>query len=244
MLTTNQQQNIKFVIICLLSIVGIVLYQGTLLKAFLLFIVFAIIGRIANLTYHRWLAHNYIDPGPFGKIILLWSIVAFALAKPVSYVIGHRLHHKYSDTDKDPHCPKIGFWNCLVGNFNIPKNVSIPLRDILRKKEVMFVEKYFYLLYLINLAIFYTIDPDIVFLSFSLLNLRGWIAINIFNYVAHGGKKISSPQNLSAWTSLLYLGEQLHKNHHDNPSSSNFGVVSKYNFDILYLVFKRLVKVR
>lgn len=244
MLTTNQQQIIKFIIVCLLSVVGIALYQGTFFKACVLFIIFAIIGRIANLAYHRWLAHNYIEPGLLGKIFLLWIIVSYALAKPISYVIGHRLHHKYSDTDKDPHSPKIGFWNCLVGNFNIPQNVSIPLKDVLRKKEVMFVEKYFYLLYIVNLAIFFYIDPDIVFLSFSLLNLRGWVAINIFNYVAHGGKQISSPTNLPAWTSLLYLGEQLHKNHHDYPSNGNFGSVSKFNFDVLYNVYKRMVKVR
>ena len=244
MLTTNQQQIIKFIIICILSTLGIILYEGTLLKAFVLFIIFALIGRVANLAYHRWLAHNYIEPGLLGRVFLLWSIVAFVLAKPVAYVIGHRLHHKYSDTDKDPHSPKVGFWNCLVGNFNIPENVSIPLRDILRKKEVMFVEKHFYLLYIINLIIFYLIDPDIVFLSFSLLNLRGWLALSIFNYVAHGGKNICSPQNLPTWTLLFYLGEQLHKNHHDHPSDGNFGSTSKFNFDILYHTYKKIVKVK
>lgn len=244
MLTTNQQQIGKFIAICILSILGIILYEGTLLKALILLVIFAALGRIANLAYHRWLAHNYIEPGSFGRVFLLWTIVAYALAKPISYVIGHRLHHKYSDTDKDPHSPKIGFWNCLIGRFNIPKEVSIPLKDVLRKKDVMFVEKHFYVLYIINLVIFYIIDPDIVFLSFSLLNLRGWIAISIFNYVAHGGKNISSPQNLSTWTSLLYLGEQLHKNHHLRPSDGNFGSVSRFNFDIMYHMYKKIVKVK
>jgi len=241
---TTVQQTFKFIAVIILSVIGIMLYEGTLLKVFILLMVFALLGRIANLAYHRWLAHNYIEPGTFGRVFLLWTIVAYALAKPVSYVISHRLHHKYSDTDKDPHSPKVGFWNCLIGRFNIPTEASVSLKDILRKKDVMFVEKYFYLLYIANLVIFYMIDPDIVFLSFSLLNLRGWVAISVFNYVAHGGKQVSSPKNLPAWTSLLYLGEQLHKNHHDSPSNGNFGSVSKYNYDILYHVYKKIVKVK
>jgi stearoyl-CoA desaturase (delta-9 desaturase) len=248
-LTTNQEQILKFCLILLFSIVGCYLFfkdNGSLVELFLLYIFFAVIALISNIGYHRWLAHNHFTPNKIIKFFLLWTITASALIKPLPYVVGHRLHHKYSDTDKDPHHTRLGFWNFLIGNYNTVTNVSIPVKDILRDKDIMFVNKYYYYLYFLNLFIFYLIDYHLFLLSFLLLNLRFWISVAVFNYLAHGGKEIQSPQNLPTWTTYVFwrYGEQLHKNHHDDPSSSNFGKTSKYNFDVIYYIIKFFTKVK
>ncbi len=247
--TTSQQQLLKFILTCVFSLLGISAYimlGGTLLKACLIYLCFVLVSRVANVGYHRWLAHNLLEPNLFGRIFILWCMVSSALVKPVPYVIGHRLHHKYSDTDKDPHHPSLGLWACLMGNFNVVENLTIPVKDLYRKKEVIFVNRYYYQLYFANLILFWFIDTDIVLLSFLLLNLRMWVNVTVFNYLAHGGKHGKSPKNLPAWTSYVlgYSGEQLHKNHHDNPSSSDFGRVSRWNFDIMYRVYSKIVKVK
>ncbi len=249
MLTANQQQIVKFILTCIFSILGLftyILLGGTLFKAFLIYLGFVLVSRVANVGYHRWLAHNLIEPDRFGRIFILWCITSSLLVKPLPYVIGHRLHHKYSDTDKDPHHTGLGLWNCIIGNFNTPTSVNIPIKDVLKKKDVMFVNEYYYYLYLLNLIVFWFIDKDIVLLSFLLLNLRMWLNITVFNYVAHGGKNGVAPVNLPTWTGYIlgYSGEQLHKNHHDDPSSSDFGRVSKWNFDIMYRIYKYFVKVK
>jgi len=246
MLSTKNQQLIKFIFMCVASLLGIYFYTGTLEYAIGSYIVFVFMSKVANLGYHRWLSHNLIEPGKGARLFILWCMVSSALVKPFAYVVGHRLHHKYSDTEKDPHHTGLGFWNCLLGNFNSVQNLSIPVKDILRKKDVMFVDKYYYQLYFINLIFFWFIDPNIVFLSFILLNLRMWINVTVFNYIAHGGKNGKEPVNLPTWTAYVlgYTGEQLHKNHHDDPSSSNFGKISMFNFDILYHIYKRFVNVK
>lgn len=246
MISTKNQQLVKFILMCVASLVGIYFYTGTIEHVLLTYLAFIFISKIANLGYHRWLSHNLLEPGKFGRVFILWCMVASALVKPFAYVVGHRLHHKHSDTDKDPHHTGLGFWRCLLGNFNVVQNISIPVKDILRRKDVMFVDKYYYYLYFINLGIFWLIDPNIVLLSFVLLNLRMWINVTVFNYIAHGGKNGNGPVNLPTWTAYVlgYTGEQLHKNHHDDPSSSNFGSVSVFNFDILYHVYKRFVNVK
>lgn len=249
MLSTKNQQVFKFFLTCFLAVVGTSVYflnGGTLIKAFFIYLGCVFVSRVANVGYHRWLAHNLIEPGQFGRIFILWCMVATALVKPLPYVVGHRLHHKYSDTDKDPHHTRLGLWNCIIGNFNVISNLSIPIKDILRKADVMFVSKHYYTLYFLNLIVFSLIDIDIVLLSFLLLNLRVWLNITVFNYVAHGGKTGQSPVNLPTWTAYIsgYSGEQLHKNHHDDPSASNFGRVSRWNFDYMYHIFKMLVKVK
>jgi stearoyl-CoA desaturase (delta-9 desaturase) len=219
---------------------------GTWLKAVACYFGFLIITKIANIGYHRWLAHNLIEPGTVWRMIILWAITCTAFVKPLNYVVGHRAHHKYSDTDKDPHHTGIGLWNSIIGNFNIVENLNVPVRDIFRKKDVMFVDKHYWKLYFSNLLLFLIIDIDIFLLSFLLLNLRMWLNITIFNYIAHSGKDGSGPVNLPAWTAYVlgYAGEQLHKNHHDNPQRSNFGRESFFNTDVLYHIYKKLVKVK
>jgi len=243
------QQIFKFILTCILAVAGIIAYVmlgGTLFKALCIYLVFAITSKIANVAYHRWLAHNYIEPGKFGKIILLYAIVASALVKPGNYIIGHRAHHRYPDSDKDPHPPSIGLWNALIGNFNNPDSSGISIRDVYRKKEIMFVHNYFYKLHALTLIAFWFIDTDFVLLSFALLNLRFLIGVTIFNYISHGGAKQLGAQNLPTWTNYIlgYAGEQLHKNHHDHPSDANFGRTSTFNFDIGYQLLKHVVKIR
>ena len=242
-------QTIKFIITTILAIVGLIVFialDGTLLKVLQAFLVFFVVRKIANFAYHRWLAHNYITPGPVGKFFLLWSIVASCLVKPISYTIGHRMHHRYSDTDNDPHSTKLGFWNFLIGNFNSITTVRVPIKDLIKKKDIVFVDKHYYTLYLLNLVILWLIDVDLFLLSFLMLNLVMWVNISIFNYVAHGGKEGSSPVNLSLWYGVVfgYWGEQLHKNHHDYPSDANFGKTSAMNFDMAYYIGKLFFKTR
>lgn len=249
MFENKNPQVIKFYLTVIFSFLGTFLYVyngGTFLKVLLIYLGFTIISKIANVGYHRWLAHNLLEPGPIWRVIILWSIVCSALVRPLAYVVGHRAHHKHSDTDLDPHHTGLGLWNCIIGNFNSSTYRGIPIKDLLRKKDVMFVDQHYWKLYFANLAVFFLIDTDIFLLSFLLLNLRMWLNITVFNYIAHGGMAGRSPKNLPAWTAYIlgYAGEQLHKNHHDDPSSSNFGRISTFNFDVLYHIYKQFVKVK
>jgi stearoyl-CoA desaturase (delta-9 desaturase) len=246
-MTIKQQQTLKFFILCFLAVLGLTVYildGGSFLKAAILYLVFGIISKTANIAYHRWLAHNYFEPNTFGKFILLYAVVCSALVRPLHYIIGHRAHHRYSDSDKDPHPPSLGFWNLLVGNFNTPPGV--PIKDVLRRKEVMFVDRHYWKLYVLNLIVFWIIDKDIVLLSFALMNLKFLLVVTIFNYASHGGSKQLGPQNLPSWTNwvLGYFGEHLHKNHHISPSDSNFGKISKYNFDVIHFLLTKITNVK
>lgn len=220
MLNIKQQQTIKFFALCLFSIIGLVAFiktGGTLEKALWIYLGFWILARIHMLTHHRWLGHNEINVGIFGRIFFLWVLISCNLVKPLHYIVCHRLHHKYSDTSKDPHANSVGFWNLLIGNLVIPKNAYVHMKDVFNKKDILFVNKYFYYLYALNLMIFYAVDPHIVMLSFLLLNLKILINATIFNYLAHGGKNGTAPINMPIWMLIVfgYWGEHNHKDHHE-----------------------------
>lgn len=247
MLSTKTEQKIKFFIFLILGTLGVAVYfinGGSLLQALLYYLMFGLIHRSSTVAYHRWLAHRHIEPGPVLQFYLLWCVVASGLTKPLPYVLGHRLHHKYSDSDNDPHHTRLGLIKTIMGEFNIPNNVKVPIKDILNNKAVMFVNRYYNYLYLANLAVFYMISVDLFLLSFGLLSLRILIGANLFNYLAHGGVSRQQPVNMGTWTNLIQYGEQLHKNHHDDPSSPNFGRISRFNFDVCYQILVRITKVR
>lgn len=244
----RHQHILKFILLCIFSVIGVWLFvetDGTWTKALFIYLIFTLVKMTANLAYHRWLAHNYIEPGSLGKFILLYCIVAGALVRPIIYIIIHRLHHRHSDTDLDPHPPSLGFWNLLIGNFNEVK-ARVSIKDVSSKKEIIFVNKHFYKLYFANLILWALIDIHLVFLSFLFLNIRQLVSVTLFNYLGHGGHKQGGPKNLFVIYSFLleWFGEQLHKNHHDDPSNPNFGRTSLLNFDITYHILKLLVKTK
>jgi stearoyl-CoA desaturase (delta-9 desaturase) len=244
----KDKQILKFYLTCVLSLAGLITYiliGGTFVKAVVVYVVAWFLNKIAKVGYHRWLSHNQIDPGPVGRFVFLYCMVASALVKPLHYVMGHRIHHKFPDTELDPHPPYRGFFKTLIGDFNDVRYLNVPVKDIIRKKDVMFVNRYYYELYVLHLIFWSLIDFEIVLLSFAFINLRFLFNVAIFNYVTHGGKNGTGPVNLPPWGFYLVgtPGEHLHKNHHDYPTRANFGTVSPCNFDLTYHILKRITKV-
>ena len=67
-----------------------------------------------SVLYHRALTHKSIELGPLMTKWLGLTGVWFTGLDPKTWACMHRLHHMYSDTDKDPHSPArfgvIGVW--------------------------------------------------------------------------------------------------------------------------------------
>ena len=249
MLTVQKQQLIKFIALCLLSVAGLSLYivlNGSFVKALVIYLIFSALTKVSNIAYHRWLAHRHFEVGTFGTSVLLYSMVASGLVRPLDYLLAHRAHHRYSDTDNDPHPPKIGFWKALTADFNSVPVGGISIKDAVRNPMIMFVHKNYYQLVVLHLILLLAIDIDVFLLSFAFLNLRYYFNATLLNYIAHGGRHVNEPQNLS-WAAcwlLGFLGEQLHKNHHDRPSDANFGKISLLNFDVGYVILKHVARVK
>lgn len=243
MISTRTEQLIKIIFILFFSILGTFIYfynGGTILNFCLMYLFFAIISRISSISYHRWLAHNYIKPNFIIRIFLYWTIVLSLLVKPIPYIAAHRAHHRFSDTEYDPHPPSNGLLNSFLGNFNQEGAKKIPIKDLLRNKELLFVNRHYYKLYFLSLIIFWIINPNLVFLSFLLLNFKMSILTTIFNYAAHGGRLVQNPINLSKSATLLLglIGEEFHKNHHEDPSNPNFAKGN--SIDLTFYILNKL----
>jgi len=209
----------------LIAIIGI--YSAVLTNqywwfflGFLFFLWTGIVG--VNVSLHRYYSHRSFKTTKFKEKILLWSSVITGLGSPAMWCSIHRMHHVYSDTEKDPHNPKIhgnlktwlGLWKLIV----IPKRFIVPF---LATKELKFVHNYYFLINFTLLFILLLIDVKLAAFLYALPAVgcfHGAQAIGVlphlWGYRRYDVKDLSHNNWLA---SILALGEGWHNNHHANP---------------------------
>src|SRR5277367_4263166 len=85
----------------------------TFMALFLFFYLWHGLG--ITIGYHRLLAHRALRAAPlFEYIFVIGGYLAFQ-GSPIWWAAIHRAHHRYSDTDLDPHTPKKGLKYALLG---------------------------------------------------------------------------------------------------------------------------------
>lgn len=164
-----------------------------IIGSWLLYLLFAWYGVTKGL--HAYWSHKQFKAGPFYEWTSLIAALFVGAYKPIGWVGVHRLHHRYTDTEKDPHI--ISFWAKWTGIY-LPKSV---VRDVIRNPRMRFFEKNGKYLIMIP------------FILFPLLPIIGYVSMSSFNYFAHGDGK-SKPRN-AWWLNLLCPGEGKHLDHHN-----------------------------
>jgi fatty-acid desaturase len=180
--------------------------------------------------YHRWLCHNSFKPNIFGKYLMLFSVVTSGTGKPFDYTVRHLIHHRHADTELDCQSPKhLTFRELFWGKFRINTSIPVP-KHFVRNKEAMFVNNYYWHLFILFNIVLAIIDlpTSLIFCPLTLVN--AWIASTVLNYFGHAGYKNVAeikPTNLPTWMNMFswaggWTGENLHQNHHENQSSYHF----------------------
>ena len=183
------------------------------------------IGCTAYTTgYHRYYTHkSFKAPLWYDYYFNFFSL--FGNPGPVLIWSGtHKLHHKYSDTELDPHSPKHkGFWNVWtsfwgMGVFTIDPPTREDLKDWLEETKDP-IAKWFYDNYLsltvIIMIVLLFMGPWFFIFGFCIptcLILHGSGIINAFTH------KNGKPENKNL-VALITAGEGWHLNHHEDPSN-------------------------
>lgn len=232
-------------LICLAAVVPMFMY-AEFWQWMIAIGVYSLYGAVgASATFHRLLTHrSYQAPKwweYFGTIV--GSLGGFGSS--IVWVAIHRAHHRYVDTDKDPHSPMHkGFFNVqFLIMFNKPSVRYVP--DLLRSKFHVFTHQYYYLIHAIYALILYTMDPFAVIYahlvpSFMIFHAGGFI--NNFNHMVGWQDfpdKDTSTNNI--FTGYLVFGEGWHNNHHAHPMDWRFGQ-KWWQLDISALLIRMIKK--
>ncbi|KAL0810776.1 hypothetical protein ABMA28_010093 [Loxostege sticticalis] len=202
---------------------------------FLLYFI-GILGVTAG-AHRLWSHKSYKAKLPLQIILMLFQSVAFQKSKTVqSWVRDHRLHHKFSDTDGDPHNANRGFffshmgWLISVKTDEVIKGEkSIDISDIITNPVLRFQKKYAF--YVIGICCFVLPTAIPMYFWGETFNnawhfnfLRFLLSLHMvfcINSVAHKwgyrpyDKNILPAEN--ALFSFAVLGEGFHNYHHCFP---------------------------
>jgi stearoyl-CoA desaturase (delta-9 desaturase) len=190
------------------------------------------VGFCGTSFFHRIVAHkNYINPVT-EKIMIILSWVGLS-GSAIAWAGTHRKHHRFSDSEKDPHCPihqgKLKAYWYSSGSSDIVKYIP----DLLRKDWYRFQHNYYFRVALLAHLLGWIFLP---FTAYWLLLVVPaflmWFAGSTINIFCHDR---TGPKNLK-FLGLLHAGEGWHKNHHTDPKSIDFGHRfdwGKYTYRIL-----------
>jgi stearoyl-CoA desaturase (Delta-9 desaturase) len=235
----------------------------------LIILLFFVFHWYLSLFMQTFLQHRYAAHGAF-SMSRFWERFFYLAAyitqgssylSPRVYGIMHRMHHAYTDTDKDPHSPKYD------------KNIWIMMRHARRVstgiyKKTLSVESRF----LKNLPDWPLLDK----IAHSVFSRLAWVALYILFYVwfapsgwwfillpvhilmvpvqgaiinwfAHKygsiNFKLKNTSTNLFKLDILMMGEAYHNNHHKNPSATNFGF-RKYELDTAYFIIRLLNRLK
>ena len=220
---------IFLVAIHLLPIVALALGYSSSFAAFAAIHVFLAFVVIAGL--HRYFAHHSFKTSRVFQFIM-GVAAATTFSDPIGFAGKHRLHHKYSDTGKDPHAPGSGFWHCWFGSLldegYTDDEVIEAVRDLVKYPELMLLHRLFWVPGILFGATAYALG------GFALLALGYCAALALLvnvtssvNYFCHiAGSRRYATQDGSRnnmVVALFAFGEGWHNNHHHYPTAARAG---------------------
>jgi stearoyl-CoA desaturase (delta-9 desaturase) len=201
--------------------------QGESLILFLAVRVIAgFLSDLALIGRHRWLSHRSLEPRPWARILLLFSMIATPSTRPLHYVIAHRAHHRWSDTEWDPHSPgNLTLKQMWLGRFSSPgPKIQVP-RDFFRDPLVVWVDRYYWPLAALLFVSLALIWWPLALIVQPITVAWGSVTVLPVIYSAHQQTDGSvGPRNIGHAASWFTVGESLQENHHREPASLDFGL--------------------
>lgn len=209
---------------------------------------------------HRYSSHKMFTMSPFWeKFFYLFTFITqgSSFLNPRAYAIMHRMHHAYSDTEKDPHSPHFFkdvfrmMWQTKkiymdFVNHKIepekPFQGNYPIWPIMDKISDMWVTRIaFGLLYVAFYVKFAT--AWWMFLLLPIHFLIGPVHGAVVNWCGHKYGYSNYDNNDHSKNSLVWdflmLGELFQNNHHKHANSVNFAK-KWYELDPSYPVIRAL----
>jgi len=234
----NLQYPLKIVLpMLVLFVVGIIMmitnadYQW-LLATFGFWVLMSGLGIAVG--FHRIYSHQTYDPKPWlDKLILACGTLACQSSSLTWVAIHIGYHHKYADTERDPHTPTKGIlhaflkWTVYITPQTINHRYAVRL---LKKPLHVWVHAHYFkiiwafvvastLLFGWKFTLYgYCIAAGISILQDNLVNVLGhWPSLGYRNFETKDVSSNFIPLGYLGW------GQGWHNNHHHDPRSFDFG---------------------
>ena len=142
---------------------------------------------VGNNINHYYFAHaTYKDS--LKSYFYTFLCLTSGLGSPLSFSASHRQHHKYTDTEKDPHSPHHIGWKRVYFLDWAPQNISRRIiRDFVKSKFQIWVHKHWYQLHIGIVILIALIDLRLLFFGLSPGVLYSFHSGSLTNTLSHIG---------------------------------------------------------
>ena len=201
---------------------------------------FAITG-----IYHRYFSHRTYRTSRWMQFVFALLGASSAQRGPLWWAAHHRSHHKFSDTQPDPHSPiRHGFWRSHIGWFMTNRHFLTDYRrihDFARFPELRWLNRFDVIVPIVLAVTLYVVGRLLNYAAPS-LGVTGWQLV-VWGFVVsttllfHATASINSLAHLfgrrrydtgddsrnNFILALITLGEGWHNNHHKFRSCTRQG---------------------
>jgi stearoyl-CoA desaturase (delta-9 desaturase) len=204
-----------------------------------------------TLGFHRYFTHrSFQAPRWVGRILAIMGTLALQ-GSILEWVAHHRMHHAGSDTHRDPHNARRGFWYSHIGwlgliipEFDSEKALKRFGRDIVSDPFLVWLSKpatFIGIQVALGIALWIVGGFEAMMWGIWLRLVAVYHATWLVNSAAHlWGYKNYPVGDLATnnwWVAILALGEGWHNNHHAFGESAKHGH-KWWEFDITWGVIR------
>ena len=235
---------VPFVIFHVLPV--LVIFTGVTRRAVIIAIV-AYFVRLVAITggYHRYFSHRTYRTGRVRQFLLAFVGLTAVQRGPLWWAGNHRAHHRYSDTERDPHSAARGFWWSHVGwilSANYANTNRALVQDLARYPELRFIDRHDWIgPWSLAVVCFLLGGWSGLIVGFFISTIVLWHATFTINSLAHiWGRRpyaTGDTSRNSLTLALLTLGEGWHNNHHHQPACTRQGF-RWYQIDVTYYLLR------
>ena len=209
-----------------------------------------IVGSLGvGLGWHRLLTHRGFKAPKWLEYTLSIFATMSMQDPPDKWIATHRMHHKFVDTDKDPHSARSGFWWPQIGwviwgkaQDHDEATMKKYVPDLLKDRGHVLISRFYLVPIALSILLLFAIGgwSMVVWGVFARV-VVGWHTTWFVNSLSHiYGKRPYDTGDLSTnnwFVAILTFGEGWHNNHHMSPSSARHGT-EWYQFDMNWIAIR------
>ncbi|HEX8288628.1 MAG TPA: fatty acid desaturase [Pyrinomonadaceae bacterium] len=216
-----------------------------------------------GMGYHRLLTHRgFKTSKPIEYFLALCGTLGLQ-SGAINWVTTHRIHHGFTETDKDPHSPRNGtYWahmGWIMRGTAQNQDEATQWRyspDLMKDKVHVVMSKYYWVTPIIAAVILLAVGSSITGTLFGgvsmvlwgifLRQVIGWHSTWLVNSATHlwGTRRFETRDDSrnNGLIAAVTFGEGWHNNHHAHPRSAKHGL-AWYEFDVNWVQIKFLEKI-